>query len=97
MLVQAILPTRSTPPQTSVGNPPVSLGDFSSLVCLNCDGALCWHQPDPDQPSRLLGTCPACGAWHILEDSAGDGLGELTLILASCRGPLGRDTSEAGG
>ena len=35
--------------------------------CLGCGSALELHQPDGNAPERLLGTCDACGAWHLLD------------------------------
>lgn len=40
------------------------------IHCLSCQGALEMHQPDLDQPESLLGTCAACGAWHVIAASA---------------------------
>jgi hypothetical protein len=36
------------------------------LDCLECGTELDVHQPDLEQPDRLLGTCEACGAWYLL-------------------------------
>jgi hypothetical protein len=35
-------------------------------LCLRCEGPLDRHQPDVQQPDRVLGTCPTCGAWYLL-------------------------------
>ena len=35
--------------------------------CLGCGSAPQLHQPDGNAPERLLGTCDACGAWHLIE------------------------------
>lgn len=35
--------------------------------CLACGEPLSIHQPDPNAPERLLGTCDACGAWHLID------------------------------
>jgi len=36
------------------------------IDCPDCQKPLDVHQPDPEQPERLLGTCPACKAWFLL-------------------------------
>jgi hypothetical protein len=41
----------------------VSSDGLSSIGCLNCRGALDVHQPDQNEPSHLLATCPECGHW----------------------------------
>lgn len=38
-----------------------------------CEGSACGHplelhQPDSGNPDRLLGTCPNCGTWYILDE-----------------------------
>jgi hypothetical protein len=38
----------------------------SPPVCQGCDAPLELHQPLPDRPGQILGTCPACGDWHFL-------------------------------
>ena len=35
--------------------------------CPGCGMELDIHQPDHGLPERLLGTCPACRSWHIIE------------------------------
>ncbi len=35
--------------------------------CLDCGEPLSIHQPDLNAPERLLGTCDACGAWHLID------------------------------
>jgi hypothetical protein len=35
--------------------------------CRNCRTPLNVHQPDEDRPEHLLGTCPHCGAWYLIE------------------------------
>ena len=39
---------------------------FSAVPCPECQGRLSVHQPEPEAPSELLGTCPDCGAWHLV-------------------------------
>lgn len=44
----------------TIGGPP-------QWVCLECHEVMEVHQPDAANPARLLGTCPECGAWHVLD------------------------------
>ncbi|GIW89422.1 MAG: hypothetical protein KatS3mg108_3746 [Isosphaeraceae bacterium] len=37
-----------------------------SPVCHQCQIPLDLHQPVPDRPGEILGTCPVCGGWHFL-------------------------------
>jgi len=41
--------------------------DPTETPCLACGEPLSIHQPDPNAPERLLGTCEACGAWHLID------------------------------
>lgn len=34
--------------------------------CEHCDGMLTLHQPDPDTPDELLGTCDLCQTWYFV-------------------------------
>jgi hypothetical protein len=43
----------------------------SEVLCAQCQTVLDLHQPDPEQPDRLLGTCPDCGTWHLMDPQAG--------------------------
>lgn len=36
-------------------------------VCRACGSELALHQPDPEMPERLLGTCGDCKTWYLLE------------------------------
>jgi hypothetical protein len=49
-----------------------------NVSCLGCRGDLKVHQPDDESPDRLLGTCPDCGAWHLMDRIAG---GRFSLVL----------------
>jgi hypothetical protein len=33
--------------------------------CPQCGHALALHQPDPELPDRLLGTCEECKSWYL--------------------------------
>ena len=37
------------------------------LACPVCQTPLETHQPDPDMPERLLGCCPRCRAWTLVD------------------------------
>ena len=64
-------------------------GVLSPLPCLLCREPLEFHQPDADDPDRMLATCESCRAWHLV-DCAPDAP-EWTLVLlpdaASLRAP----------
>src|SRR5689334_7442705 len=36
-------------------------------VCRACGSDLILHQPDPEMPERLLGTCGGCKSWYLIE------------------------------
>ncbi|HWE39040.1 MAG TPA: hypothetical protein VG406_21005 [Isosphaeraceae bacterium] len=42
------------------------LADLAEAPCPDCRSVLDLHQPEPDRPDRLLGTCPACGLWSLI-------------------------------
>lgn len=42
----------------------------TEVLCARCQSALERHQPDAEQPDRLLGTCGACGSWFLLDLAA---------------------------
>jgi hypothetical protein len=46
-------------------------GGLSSLPCPGCHEGLALHQPDPQLPDRLLGTCGECHAWFLILAIAG--------------------------
>lgn len=56
MIVPLVVSTPWTVPGLPCGNP-----------CLACGDHLLIHQPDPESPERLLGTCDTCGSWHIMD------------------------------
>lgn len=39
----------------------------SEVLCAHCQTPLEHHQPDVEQPDRLLGTCSGCGAWYLID------------------------------
>lgn len=53
---------------------------LSPSGCLQCNGPLTIHQPDADDPDRLMGSCDDCGAWYAFAISA-DGAEAVAVIL----------------
>jgi hypothetical protein len=39
----------------------------TEVLCARCQEVLDRHQPDDEQPDRLLGTCPQCSAWYLID------------------------------
>jgi hypothetical protein len=37
------------------------------VQCSSCHDFLMLHQPDEDTPQRLLGTCPECRTWFLID------------------------------
>jgi hypothetical protein len=46
---------------------PSSRKSLSRVRCPNCGYRMSVHQPDPQSPERLLGTCPACKSWYLMD------------------------------
>jgi hypothetical protein len=44
--------------------------DVMGALCVSCGQPLELHQPDAARPDRLLGACPACGQWHVVQTRA---------------------------
>jgi len=40
------------------------------VQCATCHESLVLHQPDEDLPDRLLGTCPECRTWFLIDCDA---------------------------
>lgn len=40
------------------------------IVCTGCQEYMVIHQPDDERPDRLLGTCPSCSAWYLINPAA---------------------------
>lgn len=43
----------------------------SGSRCPRCRRPLALHQPDPDWPDRLVGTCEECRIWFLIETATG--------------------------
>jgi uncharacterized protein YbaR (Trm112 family) len=41
-----------------------------NTACPECRSPLEFHQPDEGLPDRLLGTCPGCHRWYVLDVEA---------------------------
>jgi hypothetical protein len=49
---------------------PTDFEDHSEVSCPACCDGLVIHQPDQQQPARLLGICPSCSAWFLIDSVA---------------------------
>src|SRR5581483_4011915 len=47
-------------------------GRSAARGCAACGKPLEMHQPDTADPERLLGTCPACGAWSVIQPGSAE-------------------------
>lgn len=45
----------------------VRFENADEVLCIRCQGVLDRHQPDDEQPDRLLGTCPSCSSWFLID------------------------------
>lgn len=76
---------QSTSPALSLSQSSRASGGWQSQRRSSCTGATCpvcrkslvLHQPDQNQPSRLLGTCTRCQVWVLIDV---DERGVMTLI-----------------
>ena len=41
--------------------------ESDALVCRACGSDLSLHQPDPEMPERILGTCEECKTWYLFD------------------------------
>jgi hypothetical protein len=46
---------------------PSSREAISRVGCPNCQCELSVHQPDLELPDRMLGTCPECKSWYLMD------------------------------
>jgi hypothetical protein len=69
-----LFPLAVSPPWTETDLP-------TGTPCLACGESLVLHQPDLNAPERLLGTCDACGAWHLVDADRG-----VTVLLPHADG-----------
>ena len=49
---------------------PTDFEDRSEVSCPACCDDLEIHQPDEQQPDRLLGICRSCCAWFLIDSAA---------------------------
>lgn len=40
---------------------------LAKVPCPNCHAELGIHLPDPQWPTRLLGTCSECRSWYLMD------------------------------
>ncbi len=45
--------------------------EITALACQRCGSDLALHQPDPQMPERILGTCGDCKSWFLLDGESG--------------------------
>jgi hypothetical protein len=43
------------------------VGTSALTHCQECESTLRLHQPDPELPDRLLGTCDDCKSWFLID------------------------------
>jgi hypothetical protein len=46
---------------------PADPADLSAVACPGCHESMEVLQPEPGRPGRLLGTCPSCSAWYLID------------------------------
>jgi uncharacterized protein YbaR (Trm112 family) len=44
---------------------------LAGTSCPCCPDNLVVHQPDPEMPDRLLGTCEECKSWYLIDAESG--------------------------
>jgi hypothetical protein len=44
---------------------------FDQIECIRCKSFVHVHQPDEELTDRLLGTCPECFAWYLIDAARG--------------------------
>ena len=47
-----------------------NLDETAPLVCRKCGNNLSLHQPDPEMPELILGTCGDCKTWYLFNDDS---------------------------
>jgi hypothetical protein len=50
---------------------PMDAAAEGDVCCSVCSKQLILHQPDFDRPDRLLGVCPKCRAWFVVDRQGG--------------------------
>ncbi len=62
--------------------PAESSGNSNGLDCPDCKSRMDLHQPDMQNPRRILGICPECQGWNLI-DMAEDGRVKMTRLADS--------------
>jgi hypothetical protein len=78
---------RTVPIPLKIWKPSAPGLDFALIECLQCGGALDWHQPDAGEPDRLLGICETCGRWHLMGKTPVTDEDVLVLMPDPCEIP----------
>jgi uncharacterized protein YbaR (Trm112 family) len=50
---------------------PIEDRPLDQVACSRCRSTLDLHQPDEQLAERLVGTCPECRAWYLIDAGAG--------------------------
>jgi len=45
---------------------------LDEIECSRCESFLYIHQPDEQMVDRLIGTCPDCLAWYLIDAEKGN-------------------------
>jgi len=76
---------RTVPVRLKIWSPSPARQNLAVIECLQCGGALDWHQPDLGAPDRLLGICEHCGRWHLTGMMPGKDNDVLVLLPDTCQ------------
>jgi hypothetical protein len=66
-ILREIQPMPSIQLALEYGRLATGLDHHSAFRCPDCLGVLTLHQPDVESPDRLLGVCPDCRSWFLVE------------------------------
>jgi hypothetical protein len=58
-------------------------GEESGLCCPDCEAPMDLHQPDENEPTKLLGACLDCSKWFLVIE-AEDPDGRTMLVELPC-------------
>jgi hypothetical protein len=53
------------------GDDPPDLRAPGPIDCPRCGAGIKLYQPDVETPERLLGICPACKSWYLVDAVSG--------------------------
>jgi hypothetical protein len=72
------------------GRSPAPDPGWSNAPCPPCPRCACrldLHQPQPNLPERLLGTCDSCDTWAVIEVGS-DGVKTILAVVPESAGLL---------